>query len=40
MLQGKFTPNSHILVERSEDGIELTVDSPAVPELSVAEAES
>jgi ATP-dependent Clp protease ATP-binding subunit ClpA len=41
LLLGKFQPGSRIIVDRSEDGIDLRTDGDVpTPELSVAEAES
>ncbi len=40
MLLAKFYPGSRVLVERTEDGIELKTEEVPTPELSIAEAES
>ncbi|MGI8968102.1 MAG: ATP-dependent Clp protease ATP-binding subunit [Chloroflexota bacterium] len=40
MLQGRFFPGCRVLVDKRDDEITLQVDEPAIPELSVAEAES
>jgi ATP-dependent Clp protease ATP-binding subunit ClpC len=40
MLLAKFYPGSRVLVQRTEDGIELKTEEVPAPELSVAEAES
>jgi ATP-dependent Clp protease ATP-binding subunit ClpC len=40
MLLAKFYPGSRVLVQRTEDGIELKTEEVPEPELSVAEAES
>jgi ATP-dependent Clp protease ATP-binding subunit ClpC len=39
MLQGKFPIGSRVVVERSEDGINLVPEGQQTRELSVAEAE-
>jgi ATP-dependent Clp protease ATP-binding subunit ClpC len=40
MLLAKFYPGSRVLVQRTEDGIELKTEEAPAPELSVAEAEN
>jgi ATP-dependent Clp protease ATP-binding subunit ClpC len=40
MLMAKFYPGSRVLVQRTEDGIELKTEEAPAPELSVAEAEN
>ncbi len=40
MLLAKFYPGSRVLVQRTEDGIELKTEESPAPELSVAEAEN
>jgi ATP-dependent Clp protease ATP-binding subunit ClpC len=40
MLLGKFYPGSRVLVQRTEDGIELKTEEVPTPELSIAEAEN